>query len=193
MHKHNKYHTNCKKHKFPESFCLSNVRNLLSRDRHLNFTMRYGSLMQTMFCPHLVLVFSSEGFNKVRHSERFPHQDCDFLEANHQFYNKTPWQISCGIFTRVGCWVPLPCQPEECRGSRWAEHHLNLSENGSRWLSFPKQSGRHVGQCGPLTYVPKWQDDRIKGAFCYQPTHTCDTKKTAVTKKVQITDTFPDP
>lgn len=35
-------------------------------------------------CPHLALVFSLQGFNKVLQTERFPHQDCDSLEANHQ-------------------------------------------------------------------------------------------------------------
>ena len=40
--------------------------------------------MCNRLCPHLALVFSSEGFDEFFHTERFPHQDCDSLEANQQ-------------------------------------------------------------------------------------------------------------
>ncbi len=56
---------------------------------HYNYILSYTICPITMctcvtFWPHLALVFSSKGFNKVFQTERFPHQDCDSLEENHR-------------------------------------------------------------------------------------------------------------
>lgn len=146
---------------------------------------------------HLALVFSSEGFNEVFDTERFPHEDGDSLEDNEICWKTKNPQRS----EQTEGVSPCPC--EECRAPRWAARRSNLTwsrEDVMRflctcitaWRCSPTLSHQTAAtllmSCGDilicslryseaitgasLTHVPERQDYRIKRALRYQPTNT---------------------